>query len=354
LARLDFESVSSELAVTAVVAARNEERFIEACVRSLLSQQSPNGGFEVIVAEGESDDQTRSILDRLQGEDPRLTVLDNPARITPAAFNEAIKVARGRYVAIMSAHARYPDDYLVRCYELAERLGADNVGGPAIAEGRGYVQRAIAASHHSAFSVGGASWHSIAYEGRASTVFGGFYRREVFDQIGLFDEAFVRDQDDELNFRLERAGGVIWQSPVVRSWYAPRSTVRGLFNQYLQYGYWKVRVLLKHRGMPSIRHYVPAAFVIGMTVALLIIAVAAWFAPWLALIAALVPLSYLIVLAVASVTTAARAGWDLLPVLPVVFATYHIAYGIGFVRGLFDFGLRRRTAPSVRMSQITR
>ena len=346
--------MSSQLAVTAVVAARNEEPYIEACVRSLLAQQAPNGGFEVIVAEGQSDDQTRSILDHLQKEDPRLRVIENPARITPAAFNAAIKEARGRYIAFMSAHARYPDDYLVRCFELADRLGADNVGGPAIADGHGYVQRAIAASHHSVFSVGGASWHSLDYEGRAGTVFGGFYRRDVFNWIGLFDEDFVRDQDDELNFRLERAGGVIWQSPAVRSWYAPRSTVPALFNQYQQYGYWKVRVLLKHGRTPSIRHFVPAVFVVGMAGALAVIVVAVWSAPWLAPIAALVPLSYLVVLAVASLTTAARAGWELLPILPVVFATYHIAYGIGFLRGLFDFGVRRRTSPAARMSQITR
>jgi succinoglycan biosynthesis protein ExoA len=357
---------SSPLAVTAVVAARNEERYIEACVRSLLAQQPPDGGFEVIVAEGRSDDATRSILDRLAETDGRLKVIDNPARITPSAFNAAIKQARGRYVAFMNAHSRYPGDYLVRCFELAERLGADNVGGPAIAEGRGYIQRAVAASHHSPLSVGGASWHSLEHEGRASTVFGGFYRKDVFNRIGLFDEDLVRNQDDELNFRLELAGGTIWQSPAVRSWYSPRSTLGALFRQYQQYGYWKVRILLKHGRTPSLRHYVPAVFVLGFPVAVLTlvaaiaITVASPASPasaavmWVGAVAALVPISYAAVLVVASVTTAARSAWDLLPVLPITFATYHVAYGVGFLHGLIDFALRRRTAASSRMSQITR
>jgi succinoglycan biosynthesis protein ExoA len=351
---------TSPPAITAVVAARNEEGYIEACVRSLLAQQAPDGGFEVIVAEGMSDDATRSILDRIAKEDARLTVIDNPNRITPSAFNAAINQARGRYIAFMSAHARYPDDYLVRCYELAERLGADNVGGPAIAEGHGRMQRAIAAAHHSPFSVGGASWHSIEHEGRASTVFGGFYRREVFNRIGLFDEELVRDQDDELNFRLELAGGKIWQSPAVRSWYSPRATLGALFRQYEQYGYWKVRILRKHRRVPALRHYVPAAFVLGMSAAIVVIAasglaIVGGGAPvgWLAAVAAVVLASYLAVLMVASITTSARSGWGLLPLLPVVFATYHVAYGIGFLQGLIDFGLRRN-APANRMSQITR
>lgn len=348
------------LAVSAIVPARNEEPFIEACVRSLLGQDSPAGGFEVIVAEGRSDDGTRSILDRLAKEDARLRVIDNPERITPAAFNAGIRQARGRFIALISAHSRYPNDYLVRCLEIAEQTGADNVGGPAVAQASGYLPRAIALAHHSPFSVGGASWHSLEYEGPAGTVFGGFYRRDVFSRIGMFDEELVRNQDDELNFRLERAGGRIWQSPKVRSWYTPRSTLGALFRQYQQYGYFKVRVMLKHGGTPALRHYVPAAFVAGLGgwIASVVVAAVSGGRNGALVRAAelltLVPLSYTAVLVIASVTTAARSGWSLLPILPVVFATYHVAYGVGFLRGLFDFVLRRHRSPARRMSELTR
>ena len=64
--------------------------------------------------------------------------------------------------------------------------------------------------------------------------------------------------------------------------------------------------------------------------------------------------SYVAVLLVASITTASRYGWDLLPVLPVTFACYHVSYGVGFLQGLIDFGLRRRKAPPSRMSRLTR
>jgi len=92
-------------------------------------------------------------------------------------------------------------------------------------------------------------------------VFGGFYRRQVFDRIGLFDEELVRNQDDELNLRLTRSGGRIWQSPKVKSWYSPRNSMSALFRQYTQYGYWKVRVIQKHKLPASWRHLVPGAFV---------------------------------------------------------------------------------------------
>lgn len=353
-------------AVTAVVASRNEERHIEACVRSLLAQEEPKGGFDLVVADGMSEDGTRAILARLANEDHRLTFIDNPQRITPAGFNAAIRKARGRYIAVMSAHARYAPDYLVRCLELAERLGSDNVGGAPIAEGHDYLHRAIAASHHSPFSVGGASWHSLTYEGKAPTVFGGFYRRDVFDRIGLYDEELIRNNDQELNFRLELAGGMIWQSPAIRSWYTPRSSLGQLFRQFQQFGYFKVRVMLKHGRVPAIRHYVPAALVLGLTVPALVAALTGLLslvipgyglstvATAAAAAFGAVAISYVAVLAIASVTTAARYGWNLLPILPPTFACYHLSYGIGFLQGLVDFVLRRRNLPAARMSQITR
>jgi GT2 family glycosyltransferase len=361
------EGEPGALSVTAVVASRNEIKHIEACVRSLLLQQEPAGGFEIIVVDGMSDDGTRDVLASLAPIDSRLTVIDNPRRITPAAFNAGIRAARGRYIAFMGAHARYPSDYLVRCLELAERLHTDNVGGPTIAEGSSYIQRAIAASHHSPFSVGGASWHSLEYEGKAQTVFGGFYRRDVFDRIGLFDEQLVRDQDAELNFRLELAGGKIWQSPAVRSWYTPRSNLGALFRQYRQFGYFKVLVMLKHGRTPAVRQYAPAALIVGLAgsaLAVVAFGLASVLFPgrggfdtitgWAAALFAVGAVSYLAVLLVASVTTAARDGWDLLPILPATFARYHLGYGVGFLQGLIDFVVRRRTAPSARMSQLTR
>ena len=338
-------------AVTVVVAARNEEKFIEPCVRSLLAQQPPPGGFEVIIAEGLSDDRTRVIVDRLAAEDGRLKVVENARQIAPAGWNAAIREARGRYIAIMSAHARYSDDYLLRCFEIAEQRHADNVGGALIAEAGSYLQRSIAASHHSPFSVGGASWHSLAYEGKARTVFGGFYRRDVFERFGSFDEQFVRDSDAEFNFRLELGGGTIWQSPAIRSWYEPRASLGALFRQYMQYGYWKVRIMQKHGRTPAIRQYVPALFVSGL-VLLLLASLTRNVVVLNVLIVAVT--SYVTLIVIASFATASRYGWALLPVLPVTFAAYHFGYGIGFLNGLLDFVVLRRTQPRRSMARLTR
>lgn len=326
--------------MSAVVPCRNERDAIESCVRSILGQQPPAGGFELIVVDGMSDDGTREILSALAANEPALRIVDNPRQITPCAMNAGIRHARGRYVAIMGAHNRYAPDYLQRAVEVLEITGADNVGGAMLCDPGSLMERAISTAHHSSFSVGGARWHNPHYEGPADTVFGGVYRREVFDRIGLFDEQLVRNQDDELNLRLTRAGGKIWQSPSIKSWYRPRSSLRALWRQYQQYGYWKVKVLQKHKIPASFRQLVPGIFVFSLAVLPLL---SFWNSACALVWAALVVL-YACGNLTAALVLAARHGWELLPILPAVFASYHFSYGVGFLRGIWDFALLGRAA----------
>lgn len=335
--------------VSVVIPCRNEKKHITACLQSVLGQDPVPGGFEVIVVDGLSDDGTRELLQDMAERDHRIKIVDNPGRITASGFNAGICQARGQFIAIMGAHNSYAPDFLHACLAVMQATGADNVGGSMVCEGESWLQKAIAIAHHSPFSVGGARWHDAYYEGPADTVFGGFYRREVFEQIGLFDEALVRNQDDEFNLRLTRAGGKIWHSPRIKSWYRPRAGLRALFQQYMQYGYWKVRVIQKHRMPASVRHLVPGSFVFCL-VALLLIGL---FFPaalelWVALAVA-----YGIGNLVASTVTAARHGWEYLPCLPAVFACYHFGYGIGFLIGFIDFVVLRRPPPA-RFTELTR
>lgn len=341
--------MTRDLGLSVVIPCRNERGHIEVCVRSMLAQERPPDDFEVIVVDGMSDDGTREILARLAGEDPRLRLVDNPDRITPCGMNAGISEARGRYVAIAGAHSRYAPDYLRQSVAVLEETHADNVGGAAICEGHTRVQRAVAAAHHSRFGVGGARWHDPGYEGTADTVFGGVYRREVFRKIGMFDPELLRNQDDEFNLRLTRAGGTIWQSPRIKSWYSPRTTLRSLFHQYFQYGYWKVHVIAKHAMPASIRHLVPAAFV--LCIALLPVAAVAWPPAgwiWLALVT-----TYGVCSVAAALRAASRNGTDLRFLMPMVFACYHFGYGTGFLAGVRDVWLLRR--PPVKLARtITR
>lgn len=319
--------------VSIIVPCRNEQDHIHASLRSILTQELVPGEFEIIVADGMSDDGTQEILQQLAAEHPHLRVIANPGRIVSTGLNAAIAAARGRVIVRMDAHTEYAADYVRQCLTVLRDTGADNVGGPVRTKSRGSWQSAICAAYHSPFAVGGARFHQVAYEGYVDTVPYGCWPRKVFDQIGLFDEELIRNQDDELNLRLTRMGGKIWQAPCIQSWYSPRRSLRSLFRQYLQYGYWKVRVIQKHRRPASVRHLVPGSFVLCLIVLPL---VALWWPPAVWAWLGLVGIYGLCTMAV-SLLIAARQDWRLLPLLPWVFACYHVSYGAGFLCGVWDF-----------------
>jgi succinoglycan biosynthesis protein ExoA len=334
--------------VSIVVPCRNEVKAIRPFLDSLLSQELEGINWEVIIADGMSDDGTRKVLRKLTTEHRQIRVIDNPSRIVSTGLNACIRAARGDTIIRMDVHTEYKADYVRRCVEILGRTGAANVGGACVAIGEGYIGRAIAGAFHSAFAVGGARWHQPTYEGPVDTVHLGCWRREVLEWIGLFDETLVRNQDDELNFRLTRAGGTIWQSPEIVSWYHPRSSLRALFGQYFQYGFWKVAVIKKHRLPASWRHLVPGTFVLVNFAALATSLLGVMFGrgpfSWFTAAAMVMDLAYALARLVAAGLVARRDGWILFPVLPLVFSTYHLAYGLGFLCGIYHFSTTRLDA----------
>jgi succinoglycan biosynthesis protein ExoA len=358
------KSASAPL-VSIILICRCEALHIRAALASILTQEPPEGGFEIVVADGMSDDGTREALTEIASSDSRVRVIDNALKITSAGLNAAIRAASGKILVRMDAHTRYAPDYLRQCVSVLRSTGADNVGGPWIAEAGNYVGEAIAAAFQSRFAAGGARSHLPHYEGEVETVYLGCWRRDVFQRFGEFDEALVRNQDDEHNLRIIRGGGRIWQSPGIRSWYHSRTSLKRLFNQYLQYGYWKVQVIRKHGRPASLRHLVPGVFVLSLlllclTCGLCLAASSLWpesvsswlLWPALTALVALVSL-YAVALVLASLQTAGRPKWKLLPVLPLVFCCYHFGYGIGFLKGVLDFAILKRAAPA-SMTGLTR
>ena len=349
--------------ISVILVCRWEASQIRAVLESILAQQEPDGGFEVILADGMSDDGTREILGEIARSDPRVKVIDNPGRIASTGLNAALRLARGRIIIRMDAHTHYAPDYMRQCVEALRSTGADNVGGPWVAQARGYLGEAIAAAFQSPFAAGGARAHIPDYEGPVDTVYLGCWKREVFDRFGYFDEGLVRDQDDEHNLRIIRGGGRVWQSPKIQSWYHSRTSLKGLFEQYLQYGYWKVQVIRKHRRPASWRHLVPGAFLLTLLLLCLADALAlpaallcpagsaagslsAWILTRASLALASILSVYALALVLASAHAAGRTKWKLLPVLPFAFCCYHFGYGCGFLKGLLDFVILRRKAPA--------
>jgi succinoglycan biosynthesis protein ExoA len=333
--------------VSIIVACRNESRHIRPFIESLLGQDFDGFSYEVIIADGASDDGTREILSELERQQPHVLVIDNPACTVSAGLNAAIRASRGDIILRMDAHTEYARDYVRKCVTALEQSGADNVGGPARTKAEGLLPRAIQAAYHSRFSTGGARFHDEDYSGYVDTVTYGCWRKETLLALGLFDEQLVRNQDDELNLRLTRAGGKIWQDADIVSWYRPRTTLSALFRQYFQYGFWKVRVIRKHKIPGSWRHLIPGLFVLtnlAFLFAILFTAIAgsrAMFREaltgWAVLLAA-----YVLGCVIAAGISARKNGWDIFTLLPATFAVFHVSYGLGFLIGSIYWTFARK------------
>jgi succinoglycan biosynthesis protein ExoA len=328
--------------VSVIVPCRNEAGHLEPFLQGVFAQRLPDGcTLEIIVADGDSDDGTRDELRRWQAREPRLTLIDNPRRIVSTGLNAAIAVASGDLVVRMDVHTTYAPDYVAMCAQVLAETGADCVGGAWRPVGEG----AIAHAFRSRFGSGGAASRREAYSGPVDTVYLGAWRRETLLALGGFDEALVRNQDDELALRITRGGGRVWQDARIVSHYTPRESLGALWRQFFQYGYWKVAVIRKHRLPASPRHLVPFGFV--ATLALLALA-APWWAPAAGALAALGGL-YALALMANGLAAAPRQA------LRVALATacMQLGYGLGFGRGLLDMAVLRR-GPAAAMTRLTR
>jgi glycosyltransferase involved in cell wall biosynthesis len=316
--------------VTVLVPVRNEARFIESCLRSIVSNGYPESLLQVLVIDGHSEDGTVEIVQRYESSHPCVSLIENPRRITPSALNLGVEAARGDFVVWMSAHNRYDAGYIRNCVEWALRTGADNVGGVIVAEPRDNTLfgRAITLALGHRFGNGGSKFRMPVGEAVwADTVFGGCYRRDVFNKVGLFNEDLVRGQDFEFNVRLHRAGLRTLLVPNVRSTYFARSKPLDFLKHNWANGVWAILPFRYSDVVPvSFRHLVPMLFV-GFLIATALLGI--WFHP-LALTSLFVFAGYALATLLVSVAIAVeQRDARLVAVMPIVFWSLHLTYGLG-------------------------
>jgi succinoglycan biosynthesis protein ExoA len=329
--RLAPETVTAErLFLSVIVPVRNEAAFIADTLQQLLTQHYEADRFEVIVADGRSTDDTRTIVAALQTRYANLRLLDNPQRWSSAGRNAAVRAARGDIIVLIDGHCELNNpNYLQNLADAFTESRADCVGRPQPLDvtGASRVQRAIAAArasrlgHHPASHIYSDREGFVRPESVAIA-----YRRSVFDTVGLFDEAFDACEDVEFNHRVAQAGLRCWFTPRVQVNYHPRDSLAGLFRQMLRYGRGRVRLLRKHPDTFSLPGFVPAAFLAGVVIGPLL---AGW--------SSLLGLLYLGVLGVYGATLllfslalgVRQRDASLVPIFPLVFLAIHAGAGAG-------------------------
>jgi len=327
--------------VSVILPCRNEARHIRSCLESVTASDFPKERLELLVVDGQSDDETRDIVCEYTKRHPWIRLLDNIRRTTPAAMNIGVQASQGQIVIRIDAHTVYPENYFSWLVTWLIKSEADNVGGVCITRPANQTPkaRAIAFGLSHPWGVGNSHFRIGASKPKwVDTVPFGCYRREVFERIGLYNEALLRNQDDELNHRLIRHGGRILLVPEIMSFYTARESLGKLWAMYFQYGYFKPLAVRMIGAVMTGRQLVPSVFVVCLVIA-------AFLAPWSYLMAMLfgaIFISYAALDLTISTHIALREGVRCGLWAAAVFPVLHMSYGIGYLIGIVDFLVLRK------------
>lgn len=323
--------------ISVIIPCRNEEKFIEKCILSILNQKEVES-LEILVVDGMSVDNTRRLISNLSVSYKNVKIFDNKNKTTPKALNIGIKNSKGRFICIMGAHSEYDEYFLANGLKLLlDKPSLSCVGGPIVSIGQSNFGKAVALAMSSPIGVGNAKHRFPNYEGYAEMACFPLFRREIFSDIGLYDESFIRNQDDEFCLRLTKSGSKVFISPKVRSYYYVRDNIKSLMIQYYNYGFWRIAVINKHKMTISFRQLVPFLF---FSVSLLFIVYA--IISGKLFIGIILPLVYLLILIIYSVKVSINNSFLISLNFPLAVFILHFSYAIGFFTGIFKFGFRKR------------
>lgn len=323
------ETMDKDIVVSVVMPVYNESKYIDKCVQSLLEQDYALESMEWIFVDGNSSDDTVRRLEKYKKQYPDLIYIkNNPKKIVPYAMNIGIEASKGKYIVRLDAHADYKEDYISKCVQYLDSIEADNVGGVAETKASGFTGNCIAKMLSSRFGVGNSAFRTNGRSGYVDTVPFGAFKREVFSKYGGYDERLVRNQDNEMNYRIRKNGGKIYLADDIHLSYYCRDSIKGISDMAKKNGMWNVITMKLCPGSMGLRHFIPLVFVLSI---IFLGILGFFFRPFWWLLG--MELCLYLILDVVFSSKLAASVKEFFMVL-ILFPIFHISYGVGSLKGL--------------------
>jgi len=330
--------------VSVIIPARNEEKFIEECIRSLMNTSYPEEKIEILVVDGVSEDGTRSVIEKMMEKNKCVKLIENLKKRKSPGLNIGIKHAAGDVILIADAHSTYPKDYILKNVQNLLNSDAHCVGGMINVKPRSDTVKAKAIAYvlSHPFGTGGAKYRlKIEKPEYVDTVPFGCYRKEVFDKLEGFNENLHRNMDIEFNLRMIRNGYKIKLFPDIVIDYYARDNYRDLWNNNFANGYWVMMSNLYSKRPFSLRHTVPMAFLIFLVFGAMLSIFSIFFTFYLSIVGLYIAIGCYLSVKAAFRLKFAEAFFHTL----FSFWVLHLSYGAGSVCGaikLLSEKLKRR------------
>lgn len=323
--------------VSVIVPARNAATTLPDCLLALRAQSYPRSRYEVIVVDDGSTDPTAKLALRYGARVERI-----PPSGPAAARNRGVEVARGDVLLFTDADCAPDPSWittLVRAFDDPQVAGAK---GSYRTEQKSLTARFVQAEYESRYRLMAAK-SSIDFVDTYSAA----YRREEFEKVGGFDESFTIGEDQDLSFRLQRAGAWLVFRPAAVVAHRHANNPLAYFRKKLRIGYWKMRVLARHPDKAVQDSHTPASLKAEVT----LLGAAAAAVPC-SLLTGLwwLPLAFLAAFFALGVPFAIRLfkkDRELVGYVPLFLLLRAVALGIGMLLGALELAVCRNRTRSI-------
>lgn len=323
-----------DMIITFCIVAYNEAGAIDNLLLDLTNQDYPHKKIEVVLIDGKSTDSTKEIMLKFKTENENdfynILVLDNNKKTLPCGWNVALENYTGDAIVRVDAHARIPNDFIKK--NIIHLSNDEYVCGgyrPNIISDETKWNKMLLSAETSMFGSSIADYRRQSKDRCVNSIFHGAYRREVFDKIGGYNEKLTRTEDNDIHYRMREAGFDIHFHSDIISYQHIRSTFKKMIKQKYLNGYWIGMTMGINPKCFSLYHFVPFAFIIGIILTTVLSFMGFW------QLSALMWSLYVLFAVFNTVSSFIRDNFnpfDLL--LPFVYFTLHMAYGMGTLIGL--------------------
>ena len=319
--------------VSVVIPCYNEELYISDCISSLLKNDYNN--IEILVVDGGSTDKTLGIIAEIQKENPNLKLLHNNKKRTPISLNIGVSGAKGEFIMIAGAHSKYPSNYISNLMKYFQDNKISLVGGSLKTEvkNRNSKSLAIKSVLSNRFGVGNSYFRTGVNEPKfVDAVPFGIYRKQVFNDLGLYNEKLTRNHDIELNKRIINSNGKILLDPKSECVYYSRESYKKLSRNNYSNGMWNILTvyITKNLKSLSLRHFIPFLFIMSL---LIPVAIAIVYSITIFYMLSIISFfSYNVLIFTVSLKIKKKE----MSLIHIIFAFYvlHFSYGMGSLVGL--------------------
>ena len=339
--------MKKSMVVSVCIIAFNEEEYLLNLLDDILAQDYPHRLMEIILVNSASTDSTLSIMKNFKKDDyrfKRICILENTKKIQAAGWNIAIKASQGDTIVRIDAHSKIPPDFIsknVLCLEQGENIS----GGarPCIIKNNSAVwEKVLLMAEKSMFGSGMADYRNGAEKKYVKSMFHATYKKDVFEKVGYFNEKLGRTEDNDIHYRMRAAGYRFCYNPNIISYQYARPNLQKMLRQKFSNGYWIGLTMAIQPKCFSWYHFVPCVFVLALIMSIILEIGYEIVYPLVFLMALYGAFSLIM-----SVVAIKKERFSIIMVLlPIIFGSLHISYGVGTIVGLCYLPIWKLTVDS--------